>query len=238
MTAPTLGGFAGAAAILMAAAVIVGSARHVLPESVAILLFLTAVLISAAGFGFWVGIISAVGALAGFNFMMDRFGLSIPSAQMMLFIFLLAAAAGALISGRLREQVDAAQGRAAALEVLSRVSTDLALAGSQAEVARVAVRHLNALAHGPAVALAPVGGQLRLIAAEPQDYLPEASELEAADVAFRRGRPEFASAQGWSGSRLTFYPVGTGGPGHGPVLGHARIPQDQRDHGWREQAIG
>ena len=69
MTAPTLGGFAGAAAILMAAAVIVGSARHVLPESVAILLFLTAVLISAAGFGFWVGIISAVGALAGFNFM-------------------------------------------------------------------------------------------------------------------------------------------------------------------------
>ena len=77
----------------------------------------------------------------------------------------------------------------------------------------------------------------RLIAAEPQDYLPEASELEAADVAFRRGRPEFASAQGWSGSRLTFYPVGTGGPGHGPVLGHARIPQDQRDHGWREQAI-
>ena len=88
--------------------------------------------------------------------------------------------------------------------MLSRVSTDLPLAGSQAEVARVAVRHLNALAHGPAVALAPVGGQLRLIAAEPQDYLPEASELEAADVAFRRGRPEFASAQGWSGSRLTF----------------------------------
>lgn len=241
MTAPTLGGFAGAAAILMAAAVIVGSARHVLPESVAILLFLTAVLISAAGFGFWVGIISAVGALAGFNFMYvePHFTLHIARPQdiIKLGIFLLAAAITGLISGRLREQVDAAQGRAAALEVLSRVSTDLALAGSQAEVARVAVRHLNALAHGPAVALAPVGGQLRLIAAEPQDYLPEASELEAADVAFRRGRPEFASAQGWSGSRLTFYPVGTGGPGHGPVLGHARIPQDQRDHGWREQAI-
>ena len=51
MTAPTLGGFAGAAAILMAAAVIVGSARHVLPESVAILLFLTAVLIFHEPFG-------------------------------------------------------------------------------------------------------------------------------------------------------------------------------------------
>lgn len=241
MTAPTLGGFAGAAAILIAAAVIVGSARHVLPESVAILLFLTAVLISAAGFGFWVGIISAVGALAGFNFMYvePHFTLHIAQPQdiIKLGIFLLAAAITGLISGRLREQVDAAQGRAAALEVLSRVSADLAEAGSPSEVARVAVRHLNALAHGPAVALAATGGQLRLVAAEPPGYLPEASELEAADVAFRRGRPEFASAQGWSGSRLTFYPVGAGGPGHGPVLGHARIPQDQRDHGWREQAI-
>ena len=53
MTAPTLGGFAGAAAILMAAAVIVGSARHVLPESVAILLFLTAQGAGENRWGWW-----------------------------------------------------------------------------------------------------------------------------------------------------------------------------------------
>ncbi|MDS9467740.1 DUF4118 domain-containing protein [Paracoccus sp. MBLB3053] len=239
---PTLGGFVGAGAILTAVAILVGSARHVLPESVAILLFLIAVLISAACFGFWVGIASAVGALAGFNFMFfePHFTLFIakPEDVITLGVFLLAAAITGLISGRLREQVDAAQGRAAALEVLSRVSIELSRADAPSDVARVAVRHLNALSRGPSIALSPVEGRLRLLAAEPEDYLPEASELEAADAAFRRRRPEFASAQGWNGSRLTFYPVATGAEdAPGPVIGHARIPADRRDHGWRESAI-
>ena len=100
LSSPTLGGFAGAAAILIVVAVGVGSARHVMPESVAILLFLTAVLISAAGFGFWVGIASAFGALAGFNFMYvePHFTLHIarPGDIIKLAVFLLAAA----ITGR------------------------------------------------------------------------------------------------------------------------------------------
>lgn len=242
MTAPSLGGFVGAALILVVVAAVVGSSRHILPETVVVLLFLTAVLIAAAGFGFWIGIVSAFGALVGVNFMYvePHFTLRIaqPGDIITLAVFLLAAAITGLISGRLREQVDAAQGRAAALEVLSQVSHELAMATTQTEIAQVAVRHLHALAHGPALALAGVEGQLRLLASEPQGYLPDASELEAADVAWRRGRIEFASAQGWSGSRLTFYPVGTGGSGkRGPVLGHARIAPDRRDHGWREQAI-
>lgn len=242
MTAPSLGGFLGAALILLLVAALVGASRHLLPESVAILLFLVAVLISAAGFGFWVGIASAVGALAGFNFMYvePHFSLHIaePKDLITLIVFLLAAGITGLISGRLREQVDAAEGRAAALEVLSRVSTDLAQTTSQSQVAQVAVRHLYALAQGPALALGPVDDQLRLLAAEPEGYLPEASELEAADVAWRRGRPEFATAQGWNGSRLTFYPLPMAGArSAGPVLGHARIAQDRRDHGWRDQAI-
>ncbi|SMO83606.1 DUF4118 domain-containing protein [Paracoccus laeviglucosivorans] len=242
MTAPTLGGFAGAAAILVVVAVVVGSARHVLPESAAILLFLTSVLISAAGFGFWVGIASAFGALAGFNFMYvePHFTLHIarPEDIIKLAVFLLAAAIIGLISGRLREQVDAANGRAAALEVLSQVSTELAMAQTPSEVAQVTVRHLHALADGPALALGLIDGKLHVLAAEPEGYLPDASELEAADVALRRGRVEFASAQGWSGSRLTFYPLGSKREDRsGPVVGHRRLPPDRRDHGWREQAI-
>lgn len=246
MSAPTFGGVIGAVMILLLVAVAVGSARHVLPESVAVLLFLTAVLMSAAAFGFWVGIASAFGALIGVNFMYvePHFTLHIarPEDIIKLAVFLLAAAITGLISGRLREQVDAAEGRAAALEVLSQVSTELAGVNSPSEVARVAVRHLNALAHGPALALGPVDGQLRVLASEPEGYLPDASELEAADVAWRRGRAEFASAQGWSGSKLSFYPLGNHIPGQppnqrGPVVGHARIAPDSRDRAWREQAI-
>ncbi|MFG6084089.1 DUF4118 domain-containing protein [Paracoccus litorisediminis] len=242
MTAPTLGGFIGAALILIAIGTVVGSARHVLPESVAILLFMMGVLVSAAGFGFWVGIASAFGALAGFNFLYvePHFSLHIGEPQdiIKLVVFLLAAGITGLISGRLREQVDAAEGRARALEVVSQVSSDLTHVSSQSEIAKVAVRHLNALAQGPALALGPVDGQLRMLASEPEGYLPDASELEAADVAWRRGRPEFAAAHGWNGSRLTFYPLsGDGGKSATPVLGHARISPDRRDHGWREQAI-
>ncbi|MTH80188.1 sensor histidine kinase [Paracoccus aestuariivivens] len=242
MTAPSLGGFVGASVILLIVAAVVGSSRHVLPESIAILLFLMAVLVSAAAFGFWVGIASAFGALAGFNFMFvePHFTLHIgePQDVIKLLVFLLAAAITGLISGRMREQVDAAESRAAALEVLSQVSTELAHATTQSEIAKVAVRHLHALAHGPAIALGPVNGQMGMLASAPEGYLPDASELEAADMAYRRGRPEFASAQGWSGSRLTFYPLQSdNGKGHGPVLGHARIAPDRRDHGWREQAI-
>ncbi|MTH65622.1 DUF4118 domain-containing protein [Paracoccus sp. DK608] len=242
LSSPTLGGFAGAAAILIVVAVGVGSARHVMPESVAILLFLTAVLISAAGFGFWVGIASAFGALAGFNFMYvePHFTLHIarPGDIIKLAVFLLAAAITGFISGRLREQADAANGRAAALEVLSQLSTDLSLARSQTDVAQITVRHLHALADGPAIALGMTGGDLQVLAAQPQGYVPNASELEAADVAMRRGRVEFASAQGWSGSRLTFYPLGAKRDGTlPPVVGHLRLPTDRRDHGWREQAI-
>lgn len=239
---PSTGGFIGAAVILVAVALVVGAARNVLPESVAILLFLTAVLINAACFGFWVGIASALGALAGFNFMFvePHFTLRIAQPQdiIKLAIFLLAASITGLISGRLREQVDEAQGRAAALEVLSRVSAELARAATPADVARIAVRHLHVLVQGPAIALGPVDGRLQLLAAAPEGYVPDASELEAADVAHRRGRAEFAAAQGWNGSRLSFHPVSVlDGQRGAPVLGHARVTADRRDHGWRERAV-
>ncbi len=240
MNAPSLGGFLGAACLIVIVTLAAGAARHALPEAVAILLFLTAVLVNAALFGLWIGIASAFGALIGFNLMFvePHFTLHIsqPRDLITLAVFLLVAGMTGVISGRLREQVDAAHARAAALEVLSQFSSELAQARTSSEVAAGAVRGLHALARGPAVALAPHEGKLRLIAAEPRQFLPEARELEAADIAFRRGRPEFASAQGWHGSRLTFYPVsGNGAPG--PVLGHARIPSDRRDHGWRGRAI-
>ncbi|CAM3298688.1 protein of unknown function [Paracoccus aminovorans] len=239
-TAPRLGGLLGAALLL--GLVTLGAARlhHFLPENVSILLFLTAVLVSAAAFGFWVGIASALGAIAAFNFLFvePHFTLLIarPQDLVTLAVFLLAAGLTGILAGRLREQVDAAKGRAAALEVVSRVSGDLAGAASTEDVARIALRHLHDLSQGPAAALASQDGQLRLLAAEPRGYLPEASDLDAADVAFRRGRAELAAARGWSGARLSFYPLGAGGARR-LVLGHARLAPERRDRDWRETGI-
>ena len=238
-TVPRFGGFLGAALLLALVTLAADRLHELLPENVSILLFLTAVLVSAAAFGVWVGIASAVGAIAAFNFLFvePHFTLHIAQPQdlITLAVFLLAAGLTGLLAGRLREQVDAAKGRAAALEVVSRVSGDLAGATSAEDVARIALRHLHDLAQGPVVALVPEDGQLRLLAALPQGYAPVASDLDAADIAFRRRRAEFAAARGWSGSRLSFYPLHV--DGGGTVLGHARLDPDRRDRDWRETGI-
>ncbi len=241
-TAPRLSGLLGAALLLAGVTLAASRLHDLLPENVSILLFLTAVLVSAAAFGFWVGIASAVGAIAAFNFLFvePHFTLHIAQPQdlITLAVFLLAAGLTGLLAGRLREQVDAAKGRAAALEVVSRVSGDLAGAASAEDVARIALRHLNDLSQGPAVALlpGPDDGQLRLLAAEPAGFLPEARDLDAADIAFRRRRAEFAAARGWSGSRFSFHPLDAGA-GRLTVLGHARLDPDRRDRDWRETGI-
>ncbi|WP_347268784.1 DUF4118 domain-containing protein [Paracoccus sp. (in: a-proteobacteria)] len=240
MTAPRPAGIMGAALLLAAVTAAAARLHDLLPENVSILLFLTAVLISAAAFGFWVGIASALGAIAAFNFLFVEPHLTLHIAQprdlITLAVFLLAAGLTGMLAGRLREQVDAAKGRADALEVVSRVSGELAGAATAADVAQVAVRHLAALAQGPALVLAQQDGHLRLVAAEPEGHAPDARDLDAADNAFRRGRAEFASARGWAGSRLSFYPLQVQG-GRGPVLGHARLAPERHDREWREKSI-
>src|SRR5690606_39160455 len=203
MTTPRPGGVLGAALLLALVALAAGQLHEFLPENVSILLFLTAVLINAAAFGFWVGIASALGAIAAFNFLFvePHFTLHIsrPHDLVTVAVFLLAASLTGLLAGRLREQVEAAKTRAAALEMLSQASAELAAVTGPAEVTRIVLRHLNRLSEGPAVALAPQGNGLHLIAALPEGYAPEPRELDAADIAFRHGRAELAPAQGWNG---------------------------------------
>ncbi|GLK65007.1 DUF4118 domain-containing protein [Paracoccus kondratievae] len=240
MTTPRPGGVLGAALLLALVALAAGQLREFLPENVSILLFLTAVLINAAAFGFWVGIASALGAIAAFNFLFvePHFTLHIsrPHDLVTVAVFLLAASLTGLLAGRLREQVEAAKTRAAALEMLSQASAELAAVTGPAEVTRIVLRHLNRLSEGPAVALAPQGNGLHLIAALPEGYAPEPRELDAADIAFRHGRAELAPAQGWNGQRLSFYPLQVEGS-PGPVLGHARLAPDRRDRDLRERTI-
>ncbi len=244
MTAPRLSGILGAAVLLITVTLLARNLHDLLPENVSILLFLMIVLVCAAAFGFWVGIASAVGAIAAFNllFVEPHFTLHVAQPQdvITLLLFLLAAGLTGFLAGRLREQVDAAKGRAAALEVVSHVSGELAGAGNAEDAIRITLHHLHGLAQGPVLALVPQDGHLRPLTMLPAGYVPEASDLDAADIAFRRGRAELASAKGWSGSRMSFYPL-DGTAGHERqgrvVMGHARLSPDRSDREWREQAI-
>ena len=241
MTAPRLPGILGAAALLITVTLLARNLHDLLPENVSILLFLMIVLVCAAAFGFWVGIASALGAIAAFNllFVEPHFTLHVAKPQdlITLALFLLAAGLTGFLAGRLREQVDAANGRAAALEVVSRVSAELAGAATAEDAIRVTLRHMHELAQGPVLALRPRDGQLRPLAVLPEGYIPEASDLDAADIAYRRGRTEHASAMGWSGSRMSFYPLDGDGGRASTVMGHARMSPERSDREWREQAI-
>lgn len=84
MTAPRLPGILGAAALLVTVTLLARNLHDYLPENVSILLFLMIVLVCAAAFGFWVGIASALGAIAAFNllFVEPHFTLQIAKPRM------------------------------------------------------------------------------------------------------------------------------------------------------------
>ncbi|HEY0213033.1 MAG TPA: DUF4118 domain-containing protein, partial [Paenirhodobacter sp.] len=214
MPTPRLYQLLGAVGVLIVAALAVSMLRSHIPENVGLLVFLTAVLVTAAAFGFWTGLLSAVGALATFNFFFvePHYTFFAARAQdlVTLVAFLLAAGLTGFLAGRLREQVDAARGRADVLQVLSAVTTDLSDAQAAPDIVAAAAHHIAALSHGPVVVLRRTGDGLRLIAAAPPAFQPGAIDLQAAEQALNRGRVEFATADGWTGSRMNFHPVPTG----------------------------
>lgn len=240
LTAPRLRGLFGAAMVLGLAAGVTLALRGIIGDTAGIMLFLTAVLVNAVRCGFWIGLTSAFAAFATFNYLFVEprftFNVTHPQDLISLAVFLLVAGLTGLLAGRLREQRDAAQGRATVLTVLSQVSTELGVADQPAAILAAALRHLAAVAPGPAMVLTREGTQMQLTAALPDTFEPQAIDLQAADQAARHGRTEFATAAGWNGSAFTFVPVASGGSA-AYVLGHTRLATDLPDLSYREEAV-
>ena len=187
-----------------------------MPSASLPLVFLAPVLVSAIRYGFWAGLLAAVLAFIGYNFLFvePRHTLSVarPEDALALGIFLLVAAVTGVLAGRMREEADAARNRAAVLEILSDFSADLSAATRVEAIEALIERHLSRAAAGQVLVLrpdgpAPDGGRLRVVGgAEVAPPLSEA-DLLAADRALRYGRPQAATAARWSGSRMTFLPL-------------------------------
>jgi len=216
-TPPSAAGVAGCVGLIAVATGAAHLLSRVLPPSSATLIFLVAVLISAASFGFWTGLLAAALAFlcANFFFVEPVHTFSVRHAEdvLALGVFLLAAAVTGFIAGRMREQADAARQRADMLELLSDFSADLSGRTTRDEVGAAVVNHL-ARAVGGAAALvefrddavaerqcAPAGANL------------DPADLQAADWAARHDARSAAAAPGWSGSRFTFQPLRRTGAG-------------------------
>ncbi len=224
--------------VLALVTLIVVPSRGWMSEIIALLLLLMAVLINAAAFGFWPGLISALAALAVFNFFFVEPHFSLMAAQpqdmVVLTAFLAAAGLTGFLAGRMREQVDTARDRATVLEVLSSASAALSEAANEDQIIREVIRHIDTLSEAPVAALRRAGDELLPVEGS---ALPRQADLQAAEQALMRGRVEFAIAEGWTGSHLTFHPLPLG-PGARHAIGHRLPVATDRDTGYREQAIG
>lgn len=225
-----------ATCVLFAVIMVVQIGPDWIDDTVALLMLLTAVLANAAALGFWTGLFSALSAFGLYNFFFvePHFTLLAAKPQDLatLLVFLAAAALAGLLAGRLREQRDAARGRAEALEILSESSGAFVVAQDAGEVVSIVLRQIARLAPAPVV----------LVDKESPDHpasLPEgveisAEDLQAAHQALLHGRVEYAAAD--HSSRFTFHPFPQGEAARFAV-GSVLATGFAQDSSYREQAV-
>lgn len=210
-----------------------------LPAATALLLFLAAVLISAASQGLSTGLLAALAAFGLFDvmFIEPRYALHVARTEdvVTLVAFLAVAGITGLLAGRLREERDDAEGRAAMLEILSRAGGTLAAAETDEAVLNLLAEEVRAISRGVAMVIGvDETDDLQLRAASPGGITPEAADLQSADRALRQQRAQHAALSGGAASMLTFLPFASDPP---LVLGHTVIPAAAVDRDYREQAI-
>lgn len=233
---PTLAGALIAALLVGLAALMVWMAQPVLPVTAQPLIFLIAVLLSAARSGFWIGLATAVAAFLLMNFLFTEpfFTLHVARAEdiVALAVFLAVAGLVGSLAGRLHDRAEAARAQAETLAVLAEAAARLAEADSRPAVLAHAVRNLSDLAQGQAVAVA-LPQLPRVLAAWPALAELSAADAQGAERCLTSGRAQPAVAEGWPGGYMAFLVVPQGGAAL--ALGHARLAG--RDTGPRAVAI-
>lgn len=231
--APKLLHAMGAAAFLAIAVLTTYVIRDSLPEPSGLFVFFIAVLLASVRFGFWIGIASALSAFGLYNFLfvtpLYTFAIAKSGDLLVLAEFLGTAGLTGFLAGRLREEVNAANSRAAVLEVLSAFAADLAAATGTDVIQTTLAAHTEALALGPAVVLVPRTGGFANAALEPED-------LQSAERAMRRQAPQDSAQPGQQGGRFAFLPLVQDGEVI-LLLGYHRLAADRPDRVVREQAI-
>lgn len=237
--APSAAGLLATFLLVAVAAGVFWMGRPMLPDPTAPLIFLIAVLLSAVAFGFWTGLVAAAVAFAVQNFLftIPLFTLHVARAQdlVVLLVFLLVAGLAGWLAGRLHDQAAAAQARSELLEVLSGLSAELGAAETEIQVIEVGLRRLAELCRGTVVALRAGDPVPTLILSLPATFLPNMSEVQAAERALRLNRVEPAAAQGWEDGRLTMHPLAETAAG-ALVVGYT--PTLAQDGARRATAIG
>jgi two-component system sensor histidine kinase KdpD len=193
----------GLSVLMVACAAAVAMAiRTLVPPGSIALIFLVAVLFSAALSGVWTGLVASGLAFLAYNFFFVEPVLTFRVAHaedfLALGVFVLVAGLTGTLAGRLREQATAAEERARLLEHLSGLSNALGTAVSEDEARAALLNGLHQLTGAKALIVD------KRLAVDPPLGL---DDMQAADRALRRRSSQIAAAAGWSGGRTSFYPL-------------------------------
>ncbi|MDR3523654.1 MAG: sensor histidine kinase KdpD [Acetobacteraceae bacterium] len=208
-------------ALVLAATLIGVGLRQVLNSSGIGMVYLTAVLISAATYGLWPSLLACLVSTLGYNFFflepLYSFTIADPENVVALFFFTISAIITSNLAARLRAQTVAARVRARTTEELYQFSRKLAGIGNLDDLLWATAYQMAAMLKLRVVLLLPESRESEMLmvrgAYPPEDSLDEA-DLAAANWAWQSNRPTGRGSDTLPGGRLLFLPLRTGS---GPV---------------------
>jgi len=212
--APSLRPFIAALAWVSVATLIGQLLARTLDVQNIALVFLMAVLTSAATVGLWPALLSSVmGALAFNFFFLDptyTFTIRDPEGVLALMFFLGAAVITSNLTARVQRQAHAAQNRARTTERLYMFSKRLSVAATLDDVLWVIVNQMATMLGVNAVILLPEGSSVSVRAGFPPDDTLDDGDIAAAHWAWEHNRPAGRGAETLPGARRLYLPLRTG----------------------------
>jgi two-component system, OmpR family, sensor histidine kinase KdpD len=209
----------GASTALVALAVGVGLALQSVAAATSIsLVFLTAVLASAAAFGLWPSLYACVASMLAYNFFflppLYTFTIADPENVVALVFFLIAAVIASNLAASVRAQAVAARLRAHTTDELYQFSRKLAAIGNLDDLLWAAAYQVAAMLKVHVVLLLPEGEGLAVRAGYPPEDTLDEADIAAARWSWQHNRPAGRGADTLPGARRLFLPLRTG---RGPV---------------------
>jgi two-component system sensor histidine kinase KdpD len=200
------------------------------------MVFLSAVVICAVGFGRASAFTAAVLSFLGYNFFfidpLYSFTVAKPHELFALVVFLFVAGIVGGLAARAREQAISALARAKTTRALYEYSRKIAGVSALEPLMWTAVAQIAGVVRGQAVALVAEAGDLRLAGAFPPDVELGVTEMAAARWAFARGEPAGRRSPTLPSAELQFRPLVTasgavGVIGFAPTDAAAVLGEDQ-----------
>lgn len=177
------------------------------------MLFLTAVFIGAARFGVRAAVLTALLAFPLWNFFFTEpyytFEIASWNDLLTLLVFLIVGVVTGLLAGRVRDQANAAQARANALQTLFDFSRRLSASATPDALLHAMVLQAHRLSKAPAMALLPGASDLEVRYVWPPDDALDTGAMAAARWAMQHGEPAGRGTSTLPSATWHFRPIRT-----------------------------